>query len=217
MMLSSAEKTRAVVVVIDDDLGLRESLETLFQSVGLDCELFATVDEFLGSGREDRPGCLLLDVRLPGKSGLEFQSELLNKSSHLPIIFMTGHGDIPMTVRAMKAGAVEFLTKPFNEQTLLDSINSAIALNRDRRKVEENQKCLLVCYDTLTTRERAVMALVVNGLMNKQIAGELQLAEVTVKKYRGRLMQKMKAGSVADLVKMSEGLQNQNDERAIRS
>jgi FixJ family two-component response regulator len=192
------------VIVIDDDQAVRESLAILFQSVGLESELFASVHEFLDSKREDRPGCMLLDVRLPGKSGLDFQTEALEANYRLPIIFITGHGDIPMTVRAMKAGAVEFLTKPFNEQQLLDAVNAAIALDKTRRHFDCSQKCLIASFRTLTAQERLVMSHVVNGLMNKQIAAELQLAEVTVKKYRGRIMQKMKASSLAELVKMSE-------------
>jgi FixJ family two-component response regulator len=192
------------VIVIDDDQAVRESLAILFQSVGLESELFASVHEFLDSKREDRPGCMLLDVRLPGKSGLDFQTEALEANYRLPIIFITGYGDIPMTVRAMKAGAVEFLTKPFNEQQLLDVVNAAIALDKTQRHFDCSQKCLIGSFRTLTAQERLVMSHVVNGLMNKQIAAELQLAEVTVKKYRGRIMQKMKASSLAELVKMSE-------------
>jgi FixJ family two-component response regulator len=192
------------VIVIDDDQAVRESLAILFQSMGLESELFASVHEFLDSKREDRPGCMLLDVRLPGKSGLDFQTEALEANYRLPIIFITGYGDIPMTVRAMKAGAVEFLTKPFNEQQLLDAVNAAIALDKTQRHFDCSQKCLIGSFRTLTAQERLVMSHVVNGLMNKQIAAELQLAEVTVKKYRGRIMQKMKASSLAELVKMSE-------------
>ena len=205
-MTSLLENQEPTVIVIDDDQGVRESLEALLQSVGLVSLLFASVQEFLEARSIDRPGCMLLDVRLPGRSGLDFQHEMQLANNRLPVIFITGHGDIPMTVRAMKAGATEFLTKPFNEQHLLDAIYSAIALDRSRREVDSNRGHLMASYLTLSVRERAVMALVVEGYMNKQIAAELHLAEVTVKKYRGQVMQKMKARSVADLVKMSERL-----------
>jgi FixJ family two-component response regulator len=197
---------KPTVIVIDDDQAVRDSLAVLFQSVGLDSELFASVQEYLNGKCESRPGCMLLDVRLPGKSGLDFQSEILTASDRLPIIFITGYGDIPMTVRAMKAGAVEFLTKPFHEQQLLDTVNAAIALDKNQRQIQWSQKSLNASFETLTARERSIMSHVVNGLMNKQIAVELNLAEVTVKKYRGQIMRKMNANSLADLVKMSEKL-----------
>ena len=197
---------KPTVIVIDDDQAVRDSLAVLFQSVGLDSELFASVQEYLDRKCESRPGCMLLDVRLPGKSGLDFQTEILAANDRLPIIFITGYGDIPMTVRAMKAGAVEFLTKPFHEQQLLDTVNAAIALDKNQRQIQWSQKSLNASFETLTARERSIMSHVVNGLMNKQIAVRLNLAEVTVKKYRGQIMRKMNATSLADLVKMSEKL-----------
>ena len=201
------EHESPVIVVIDDDRGARDSLANLFASIGLKSELFGSVQDFLASNRRDTPGCMLLDVRLPGKSGLEFQREMQDKNIYMPVIIMTGHGDIPMTVSAMKAGAIEFLTKPIHEQLLLDAIQAAVARDAAQRRYNEEIGQIVSAYEQLSLRERQVMALVVDGLMNKQIAAELQLSEVTVKVHRGRLMHKMKAISVADLVKMSEKLQ----------
>jgi FixJ family two-component response regulator len=203
-MTAKYKDERPVVVVIDDDKGVRESLELLFQSVNLDAEFFASVHEFTSASRTDRPGCMVLDIRLPGKSGLDFQSELAARSIHIPIIFVTAHGDIPMTVRAMKAGAVEFLTKPYREQELLDAIHGAFALDRNRRQEALYTQEIMACFAALNARERSVMKLVVNGAMNKEIAWALDLAEVTVKKYRAQVMQKMKARSLAELVKKAE-------------
>jgi FixJ family two-component response regulator len=189
------------VFVVDDDRAVRESLRRLLTSVGMTVEVFPSAQAFLGARRPEAPGCLVLDVRLPGLSGLDLQQELAKTDTTLPIIFLTGHGDIPMSVRAMKAGAVEFLTKPFREQDLLDAIRQAIERDRtartDRRELAELRRR----YDTLTPREREVMAGVVAGLLNKQIAAELGSAEATVKEQRGQVMLKMQAGSVADLVR----------------
>jgi FixJ family two-component response regulator len=195
-----------VVFVVDDDPALRHALTNLLRSVGLRVETFGSAREFLAGPRPDAPGCLVLDVRLPGLSGLDLQHELATAQLDLPIIFITGYGDIPMTVRAMKAGAVEFLTKPFRDQDLLDAIQHA--LERDR--VAWHQRVALAalrqCYDRLTPREREVMRLVVAGLLNKQIAAELGTSEIMVKVHRGQVMRKMQAASVADLVRMAAQL-----------
>jgi len=190
-----------IVFVVDDDRSVRESLRRLCTSVGMTVEVFASAQAFLGASRKDVPGCLILDVRLPGLSGLDLQRELAGTNATLPIIFLTGHGDIPMSVRAMKAGAVEFLTKPFRHQDLLDAIRQAIERDRAARAERQEVGELRRRYDTLTPRERDVMAGVVTGLLNKQIAAELGSAEATVKEQRGQVMLKMQAGSVADLVR----------------
>jgi len=197
---------RATVFVIDDDASMREALEDLITSVGLEARLFASPREFLESKRPDAPGCLVLDVRLPGMSGLTFQQELAKTGSALPVIFLTGHGDIPMSVRAMKAGAIEFLTKPFHDQELLDAIHAAI--ERDRRDRREGALVgeLQERYGSLTGREREIMALVANGRANKQIAAELQVSEMTVKVHRGQIMRKMRARSLPELVRMADRL-----------
>jgi FixJ family two-component response regulator len=196
----------AVVFVIDDDPSMRGALEDLVGSVGLQVRPFASPQDFLQSKLPDAPGCLVLDVRLPGMGGLTFQKELARLGVALPIIFITGHGDIPMSVRAMKAGAVEFLTKPFHDQELLDAIHTAIERDRERRReavlVAEPQEC----YATLTERERQIMTLVVVGRANKQIAAELNLSEMTVKVHRGQVMRKMHAGSLPELVRMADRL-----------
>jgi FixJ family two-component response regulator len=196
----------AVVFVVDDDAPLRESLKNLIRSVGLRVEAFASAQEFLRSKRPDVPGCLVLDVRLPGLSGLDLQKRMAEADMGIPIIFITGHGDIPMTVQAMKAGAVEFLTKPFRDQDLLDAIHKA--LERDRKARDQRAKIqkLRSRYRSLTPREREVMALVVVGLLNKQIAGELGTSEASVKVHRQHVMEKMGAGSLADLVRMADRL-----------
>jgi len=195
-----------IVFVVDDDSSVRESVRKLLSSVGLRAETFASTREFLNAQRPDAPACLVLDIRLPDVSGLEFQRDLAESNIHLPIIFITGHADIPMTVRAMKAGAVEFLTKPFRGQELLDAIQEAI--NRDRAAWSERSRMqeVLGRYASLTPREKEVMHLVVAGMLNKQIAGELGASELTIKTHRGRVMEKMAAESVADLVRMAERL-----------
>src|SRR5229473_5945016 len=193
-----------VVFVVDDDASLRESLKDLIESVGLRVEAFASAQEFLRSKRPDVPGCLVLDVRLKGLSGLDLQKRMAEADMEIPIIFITGHGDIPMTVQAMKAGAVEFLTKPFRDQHLLDAIQQA--LERDRKAREQRAKIeeLHSRFDSLTPREREVMALVVAGLLNKQIAAELGASETTVKIHKHHVMEKMRAGSLAELVRIAD-------------
>jgi FixJ family two-component response regulator len=194
------------VFIIDDDAGVRDSIQDLVESVGLHAEVFATAKEFLTGERRDGPSCLVLDVRLPDTSGLDLQQKLRRAGVAIPIIFITGHADVPMTVKAMKSGAVEFLTKPFREQDLLDVIQRALGRDRrvreSRRQLDELQKR----YGTLSAREREVMSLVVSGLLNKQIAAELGASETTVKIHRGRVMQKMQANSLPDLVRMADKL-----------
>jgi len=197
---------RAVVFVVDDDASTRDALQSLVRSVGLEVRSFGSTAEFLQSKRPDAPGCLVLDVRLPGASGLDFQDELASSKIHLPIVFITGYGDIPMSVRAMRAGAVEFLTKPFRGQDLLDAIQLAIERSRTRRHDAAVIADLQGSYESLTTREREVMAFVVTGRLNKQIAAELNVSEVTVKVHRGQVMRKMRARSLADLVRMADKL-----------
>jgi FixJ family two-component response regulator len=195
-----------IVFVIDDDLSMRRALTNLFQSVGLKVEAFGSAPELLKSRLPDVASCLVLDIRLPGLSGLDLQAELAKANVHIPIIFITGHGDIPMTVRAMKGGAVDFLTKPFRDQDLLDAVVTAIDRDRKRRDIEKTVSDLQALFETLSPREREVLAFVASGLMNKQIAAELGLAEITVKIYRGHIMKKMRAKSLAELIRMTEAL-----------
>ena len=195
-----------VVFIIDDDASVRRALTNLFQSVGLEVAAFGSAPELLQGRLADVPSCLVLDIRLPGLSGLDLQTELAKADIHIPIIFITGHGDIPMTVRAMKGGAVDFLTKPFRDQDLLDAVRTAIERDRNRRELDKTVANLRSLYKALSSRERDVLRLVASGLMNKQIAAELGLAEITVKIYRGHIMKKMGAKSLADLIRMTEAL-----------
>jgi FixJ family two-component response regulator len=196
----------SMVFIIDDDLSMRRALTNLFQSVGLDVEAFGSAAELLKNKLPEVASCLVLDIRLPGLSGLDLQSELAKANIRIPIIFITGHGDIPMTVRAMKGGAVDFLTKPFRDQELLDAVVGAIDKDRKRRESDKTVASLQALFETLSSREREVLAFVAAGLMNKQIAAKLELAEITVKIYRGHIMKKMQAKSLADLIRMTEAL-----------
>jgi FixJ family two-component response regulator len=204
--MSGIGETQAVVFVIDDDPSVRQSLSDLLATVGLRVETFGSAADFVRDRFPEGPGCLVLDIRLPGLSGLDLQAELAKAGMHLPVIFITGHGDIPMTVRAMKAGAVEFLTKPFRDQDLLDAVQRALELDRARRARERSVGELRARFQSLTPREQEVVALAGAGLMNKQIAGRLGVAEITVKVHRGNAMKKLQAKSLADLIRLSQAL-----------
>jgi FixJ family two-component response regulator len=206
--------TTPIVHVVDDDASLRAALDSLFRSVGLETRLFGTAQEFLQSGQAGGAGCLVLDVRLPGVSGLDFQAQLAASDIRMPVVLMTGHGDIPMSVRGMKAGAVDFLTKPFRDQDMLDAVTLAIARDGEARAAQSGVENLRARYGDLSAREKQVMALVAAGLMNKQIAFQLSLSEITVKIHRGNAMRKMAAKSLADLVKMAQALKLQPDPAA---
>lgn len=201
------ETQEPIVYVIDDDRSVRDALVDLLASVGLQAKAFGSTQEFLRTGVADAPGCLVLDIRMPGQSGLDFQRQMAGLGLRLPVIFITGHGDIAMSVKAMKNGAIEFLTKPFNDQDLLDAIQQGVDADRRRRGEARSLSELQARWLALTAGERDVMGLVVQGLLNKQIAGQLGVSEITVKVRRGQVMRKMQAGSVADLVRMSDRLQ----------
>src|SRR4051812_45061737 len=203
---TNSADAKQLVFVIDDDADVREGLEALLQSVSLPCEVFSSTREFLNRKPSHTVSCLILDVRLPGPSGLDFQAELASAQIEIPIIFITGHGDIPMTVRAMRAGAVEFLTKPVREQDLLDAVSVALERDRIRRERDGKLQVLKERYASLSDREREVLALVTTGLLNKQMAAQMKLSEVTVKVHRHNLMKKLGAKSVPDLVKMAQDL-----------
>lgn len=203
---AGAGTPNSIVYVIDDDPSLRDALSSLFRSVGLDVRMFGSAAELMQGKLSEAPSCLVLDIRLPGVSGLDFQTQLGKSGIQMPIVFMTGHADIPMSVRAMKAGAVDFLTKPFRDQDMLDAVYAALEGDRKRWETEQAMRELSGLYQTLTAREKEVMAHVVKGLMNKQIAGELGLSEITVKIHRGHVMRKMAVRSVADLVRAAERL-----------
>ncbi|WP_377297676.1 response regulator transcription factor [Rhizobium sp. SGZ-381] len=205
--MTAVATEEAVVFIVEDDEELRLSLDSLFRSVGLKSSMFANAREYMDARKPDVPACLVVDVRLPGLSGLDFHDQLMKAGSAVPVIFMTGHGDIPMSVRAMKAGAVDFLPKPFRDQDMLDAVASALEIGRNRRQGELERLALRKRYGELSLRERQVMTLVTTGLMNKQVAGKLSLSEVTVKIHRGSVMRKMGAKTLADLIKMAELLE----------
>lgn len=202
-VMRAGTEDKPIIFVIDDDPSMRAALDGLFRSVAIDARLFASTREFVEAQRPDAPGCIVLDVRLPGLNGLDFQDDLARSGNRLPVIFITGHGDVPMSVKAMKAGAIEFLTKPFSDEDLLAAIRAGIERDRKRRRNDAGAAKLLKDYASLSPRERQVMAQVVDGRMNKQIGASLGLSEITVKVHRAHLMQKMGAGSLAELVRMA--------------
>ena len=204
--MNTPAESQPIVIVIDDDNDVREAVADLLRSIGLRTKLFASVRDFLQWKRPDVPSCLVLDVRLPGLSGLDLQSELNRADIQLPVVFMTGHGDIPMTVRAMKGGAVDFLAKPFRDQDMIDAVQAGLDRDKARRQSAGDASQLKSAYDSLTPREHEIMALVVDGLMNKQIAAQIGVSEVTVKFHRSNVMRKMGAKSVAELVRMTHAL-----------
>jgi FixJ family two-component response regulator len=203
---NTAKNDQAIAHVIDDDISLRDALDLLLPSVGLDVRTYTSVQEFLDAGAHEGPGCIVLDVRLPGISGLDFQSRCDGFGIHLPIVLMTGHGDVPMSVQAMKAGAVDFLPKPFRDQDMIDAVTAAIERDRERRAANSAAADIRDRHASLSPREQQVMTLVTAGKMNKQVAFELGLSEITVKTYRGAVMQKMAARTFADLVRMADTL-----------
>jgi FixJ family two-component response regulator len=214
-VLADADGADAIVLVIDDDSSMREALDGLLRSVGLRVKVFGSTAELMRSDLPNVPSCLVLDIRLPGVSGLEFQVELAAAGIHIPIIFMTGHGDIPMSVQAMKAGATDFLTKPFRQQEMIDAVSRALTADRQRRSEQKTVSELRLLYETLTVREREVIALVSSGLRNKRIAADLGVSEITVKVHRLHVMRKMQARSLADLVRIADAL-GLNDRRSGR-
>jgi FixJ family two-component response regulator len=212
-MMKEPPELKPIVFVVDDDPSMRLALSNLFQSMSLRVEVFGSAPELLQTKLPDVASCLVLDIRLPGVNGLDFQTRLAEADIHIPIVFITGHGDIPMSVQAMKAGAIDFLTKPFRDQDMLDAVTRALERDRKRRENERAVGDLRVLFESLTPREREVMSLVAAGLMNKQIAGELGVREITVKIHRGHVMRKMKARSLADLVRMAETLGVRREKR----
>jgi FixJ family two-component response regulator len=204
--MNQIDYSDSLIYIVDDEAPLRDAISSLLRSVGMQVASFSSVAAFLAEPRKELTSCLLLDVRMPGVSGLDFQAELNREGVALPIIFMSGHGDIPMSVRAMKAGAVDFLAKPFRDQDLLDAIHVALASDRERRQRDQARHGITARYASLTPREREIMALAARGLMNKQIAGEVGTSEITVKIHRGNAMRKMQAKTFADLVRMAEAL-----------